>query len=90
MASEVWESELASGFEALLGRPLGAYPAEAEYVVYCWDDETSFMMLEDFLDGAVDLAAIARGELPGEEGGGEGDGDMLFSWGTLTPDGRYG
>ncbi|WP_131737946.1 hypothetical protein [Actinomadura roseirufa] len=78
--SNAWENELAGGFEALLGRPLGAYPAEAEYAVYCWDDETSAMMMESFLGGSLDLAAIARGELPGGEGGGEGGGEMPFGW----------
>ncbi|MBW8482316.1 hypothetical protein [Actinomadura parmotrematis] len=51
-----WNRELAAAFGALLGRPLDAYP-QAEYALYAWADEVSYMALEDLLDGEPDAPA---------------------------------
>ncbi len=75
--SEVWKRELADAFEVLLGRPLDAHSTTAEYVFYTWNDEISFLMLEDFVSGRVDVGAIARGEHVGGDGYG---GVSQFEW----------
>ncbi|GAB2836538.1 hypothetical protein GCM10022221_39630 [Actinocorallia aurea] len=61
-APDGWHRDLAHAFAVLLGRPLDAFPADARYELYTWNDELSFLMLEDLLSGDLDLAAFARGE----------------------------
>ncbi|MDX6741433.1 hypothetical protein [Actinocorallia sp. A-T 12471] len=53
-----WERELSLAFEALLDRPLGDYPTTAEYAHYAWNDEMSFLLIEDLVGGDLDPAAL--------------------------------
>ncbi|MEU3603464.1 hypothetical protein ABZ714_32860 [Streptomyces sp. NPDC006798] len=81
---EIWRRELAGAFEVLLGKPLDEFPAEAEYVLYHWDDMRSSEMVEEFIDGEVDLSAVVRGEpIDGDR---YDDGDAPFGWTTWSLD----
>ncbi|MEU0985855.1 hypothetical protein [Streptomyces sp. NPDC005953] len=62
-----WNRELANAFEVLLGKPLDAYPATAEYALFTWNDEVSYLMYEDLLSGAVDMS-VDESDEPDESG----------------------
>ncbi|MEU5159703.1 hypothetical protein AB0G74_08860 [Streptomyces sp. NPDC020875] len=81
---ETWRRELADAFEVLLGKPLDEFPAEAEYVLYHWDEMRSSEIAEEFIGGEVDLSAVARGEPV--DGDRYDDGDAPFGWTTWSLD----
>ncbi|ROO88130.1 hypothetical protein EDD29_5790 [Actinocorallia herbida] len=83
---EAWHRDLAHAFAVLLGRPLDAFPATAEYALFTWNDELSFLMLEDLLSGDLDLAALARGEVEEAEGDAYPDDSPRFGWEDLPAD----